>query len=299
MLSVLIPVYNFDVRPLVQDLHQQATELEVPCEILCFDDGSEKTFHEINQELEQLPLVRYRQLRENKGRAGIRNLLAGQARYDYLLFMDGDSKVVRGDYLQAYIDQLPTDAVLCGGRVYQNEPPVAPQLLFHWWYGKNREAIPRRQRAENSHHGFMTNNFLIPKKQFLKLLFDENIRQYGHEDTLFGFQLKQKGIDIVHLDNPLEHIGLEKNAVFLHKSKLAVENLVLLKRKYPELETRLVRSWQWLKKWNLTFPARILLKSLRPFFIKNLKGKRPKLFFFDLLKLSYYLEYEAHYSTRK
>lgn len=291
MLSVLIPVYNFDVRPLVQDLHQQATVLEVPCEILCFDDGSEKTFHEINQELEQLPLVRYRQLRENKGRAGIRNLLAEQARYDYLLFMDGDSKVVREDYLQAYIDQLPTDAVLCGGRVYQNEPPAAPQLFFHWWYGKNREAIPRKQRAENPHHGFMTNNFLIPKKQFLKVLFDENIRQYGHEDTLFGLQLKQKGIDIVHLDNPLEHIGLEKNAVFLHKSKLAVENLVLLKREHPELETRLIRSWQWLKKWNLTFPARILLKSLRPFFIKNLKGKRPRLLFFDLLKLSYYLEF--------
>ncbi|RME04221.1 MAG: glycosyltransferase family 2 protein, partial [Bacteroidetes bacterium] len=41
MLSILIPIYNFNVVELVMELHRQATELDEPVEILAFDDGSE------------------------------------------------------------------------------------------------------------------------------------------------------------------------------------------------------------------------------------------------------------------
>ena len=51
MLSILIPTYNYNVVPLVLDLHKQCLECEINFEILVFDDGS-KLFtienHKIN-----------------------------------------------------------------------------------------------------------------------------------------------------------------------------------------------------------------------------------------------------------
>ncbi|MBK9012976.1 MAG: hypothetical protein IPM82_02230 [Saprospiraceae bacterium] len=65
----------------------------------------------------------------------------------------------------------------------------------------------------------MTNNFLIPRQLFLEIQFDETLRQYGHEDTLFGMELARRQVPIVHIDNPLEHIGLEPVDVFLRKTE--------------------------------------------------------------------------------
>ena len=40
MLSILIPIYNFKVVDVVLELKAQAEKLDVPFEILCFDDAS-------------------------------------------------------------------------------------------------------------------------------------------------------------------------------------------------------------------------------------------------------------------
>lgn len=290
MLSILIPIYNYDVRSLVQELDRQAAALDVPCEIFCLDDGSEKVFQECNKRISSLPNVRYEELEANVGRASIRNRLAGRARFDYLVFMDCDSQIVRPDYLQRYLDLLPSDQVLCGGRVYEAKPPEDPNLYFHWWYGKKREQRTAAERASKPHHGFMTNNFLIPKNQFKRIWFDDNIRQYGHEDTLFGLQLKEKGIGVTHIENPLEHTGLEKKEVFISKSRQAIGNLADLVQRYPALDTRLISTWKKIKKQRMTFLLRPLLHLIRPFFLLMLSGKKPSLLFFDLLKLSYFLE---------
>ncbi len=290
MLSVLIPIYNFDVRLLVENLHRQAEKLDVDFEICCLDDASDAPFQELNRRLKMLEHVVYQELPQNIGRARIRNRLAEWARYDYLLFMDADSKVVSDDYLEQYLRFLPTASVLYGGRCYDNKPPEDPHLYFHWFYGINREQRSARDRALQPHHGFMTNNFLITKGAFQRIRFEEQITRYGHEDTLFGLQLKQNDIDIVHLDNPLEHIGLEKNDRFLKKSLEAVENLAFLIKKHPELETRLTRSFHFLQKYRLSQMVNTFLKILQPLFERNLKGKHPRLLLFDLMKLGYFLE---------
>ncbi len=290
MLSILIPVYNFDVRELVEELSHQASLLEIDCEIICLDDASEISWQNINEELKSFENVIYQSLDKNVGRAHIRNLLADKARFEYLLFLDCDSKTQTSYYLKNYVNRLPTHSVLYGGRTYQEEKPTDNTLWFHWWYGINREQMSVEARSKKPHHGFMTNNFLIPKKLFNQIRFDESLRQYGHEDTLFGWQLKKNGINVEHLDNPLIHIGLEKNEMFIDKSIQAIENLTILLKQYPELDTRLIATWQQLKKYQLASLVSILLKPLRPFIIKNLKGSKPQLKGFDLLKLSYFLE---------
>ena len=50
MLSVLIPIYNYDCRRLINSLSAQAENLDVEYEILAFDDGS-SLFLEENREV--------------------------------------------------------------------------------------------------------------------------------------------------------------------------------------------------------------------------------------------------------
>ncbi|MEM6320956.1 MAG: glycosyltransferase family A protein, partial [Bacteroidota bacterium] len=100
MISILIPVYNFDVTQLVSDLQKQANQLTIPIEILVFDDGSTADFKQKNRSIQTYPIVNYKELLHNLGRSAIRNALTKVANFPYLLFMDGDSKVVRVDYLK-------------------------------------------------------------------------------------------------------------------------------------------------------------------------------------------------------
>ncbi len=285
MLSILIPVYNYDVRPLVADLSAQCRAAAIAFEILCFDDGSRAGFRAMNRELRTLPQVRYEEMPENLGRSGIRNRLSAAARYDYLLFMDCDSGVVRDDYIAVYRSHLRPDRLLYGGRVYRSEKPADPALLLHWRFGRAREQAPASKRQQKPHHGFMTNNFVAPRHIARAIPFDERLVQYGHEDTLFGLELQNRGIPVQHLDNPLEHLGLETADVFLEKTERAIANLQWLKRENLSIETRLLRTEGRLRKYRLGSLARTLLGALRPVILKNLRSAHPDLRCLDLYKL--------------
>ena len=290
MLSILIPIYNFDIQVLVQDLQQQCLEARIPFEIICLDDGSTISFKKNNQSVKTLEGVIYQELPQNLGRSKIRNRLAERAQYPYLLYMDCDSKVVRQDYIQSYINQLAPNQLLYGGRVYNQHPPERTDLLFHWYYGRQREQQTFEQRKKQPYHSFMTNNFLIPKAIFASIQFDEQLTQYGHEDTLFGMELKNRNIPIIHLDNPLEHLGLETQVVFLQKTQKAIENLYLLHQQGHAIETKLLSLFQTIERYHLKGWARGSLRLLAPF-IKSRLSKHPKqLVWFDLYKLLYLLD---------
>ena len=140
MLSVLIPIYNFDIRPFVADLAEQAAALEVDCEIICFDDASDASFKELHKHLADNALVRYIESDENLGRSKVRNAMEREARYDNLLFLDCDGRVVRDDYLAQYA-QIHAYDVVYGGRVYPKDAPTDNALLFHWYCGKQKEEV--------------------------------------------------------------------------------------------------------------------------------------------------------------
>jgi len=285
MLSILIPVYNYDVTALVDELHQQGLAGNSPFEILCFDDGSEARYKATNKAINHCESVTYNELTQNVGRSKIRNLLAEAAQFKYLLFMDCDSKVVGPDYLKNYVERLKTDTLLYGGRCYQEEAPKDANLMLHWKYGREREAKSAVQRTLNPYHSFMTNNFLIPKKLFDAIKFDESLLQYGHEDTLFGLELLKRSIPIVHFDNPLEHTGLEQSIVFLNKTKQALENLSALYSKNKGIETRLLSYYHQLQRvglYHLLSPLNLMAGHL---IHNNLISSNPSLFLFDLFKL--------------
>jgi len=286
MLSILIPVYNFDVCALVKRLHQQALLLDVSFEFIVMEDASAPEFVAKNTVLQTLSNVQYIVLEKNMGRSKIRNHLAAKAQYDYLLFMDCDSMPVDDQYLQNYVTNLHPQQLLYGGRCYQPTPPFEQALYFHWWYGINREQSSAEQRQQQPHRSFMTNNFLIPKTIFQAIKFDENITQYGHEDTLFGIELEQRLIPIQHLNNPLEHIGLEENKVFIRKSRQAIQNLYDLHQKqYLDKEVKLLRFFIKTKLFHI--PISIIFSFIQSFLLRQLYSKTPSLLLFDVYKLGY------------
>jgi hypothetical protein len=292
MLSILIPSYNFDVRKLVHQLHQQGILLPVPFEIICIEDASLQEYVDLNQSINSLPFVTHQVLSKNLGRSKIRNYLATLAQYDYLLYMDCDSMPVSDTYLSNYIVQIQPNQLLYGGRCYQEQAPKDSELYFHWHYGIHREQSTSKDRQKNAYQSFMTNNFLIPKNIFQLIRFEETLTQYGHEDTLFGLELQQKNIPIYHIDNPLEHIGLESNHVFLKKSELAIQNLYILHSQHAvHGEIKLLHFFLQTKRLYLHYPLLIIFLFIKKILKKNLFSRHPQLTLFDFYKLGYLIQW--------
>jgi hypothetical protein len=74
----------------------------------------------------------------------------------------------------------------------------------------------------------MTGNFLIRRHVLLDIRFNERLQGYGHEDTLFGRQLREGKFKIQHINNAAVHNGLDSDADFINKTKNGLENLAFL-----------------------------------------------------------------------
>jgi glycosyltransferase involved in cell wall biosynthesis len=288
MLSILIPIYNFDVVGFVKDLSNQASVCNIKFEILCYDDGSTTEFKIKNKELSTLNNVVYTELPQNIGRSKIRNLLAEKSQFEYLLFLDCDSTTNNDLFVRNYIENLKLNTVVYGGRNYAKEAPVAKETHFRWWYGVNRETISAKERVKQPYDSFMTNNFLIPKTLFNAIKLDETLQGYGHEDTLFGIELKKKNIPILHIENPLCHIGLEGLDEFLQKTKEGIQNLhQLIQSGKVDESIKLFRFYKLVNKLGLSNKILKYYTKNKTTIEQKLAEKEPNLRWFDIYKLGY------------
>jgi GT2 family glycosyltransferase len=291
MLSILVPVYNFNIVSLVTELHRQASLAAVPFEIVVLDDCSSVLLRDQNKDVAKLPGVKFHELNRNIGRASIRNRLAGMAEFSSLLFMDCDSEVSEFNFIANYLPYCGQDVVVCGGRIYKPEPPDESELLLRWLYGTHREQLSASVRKDDPYHSFMTNNFLISRSILSQIQFDETIVQYGHEDTLFGFELRKRGIPIVHIQNPLIHIGLEIAREFIRKTSEGIENLITLVQEgkieqQDFKDIRLLQAYETLNRFRMVNLFLLLYFPMERVVMRNLLGANPSLRAFDLYKLS-------------
>ena len=51
MLSILITIYNYNLLPLVKELHQQCKDLNIEFEILTQDDASNSVYNSENEKI--------------------------------------------------------------------------------------------------------------------------------------------------------------------------------------------------------------------------------------------------------
>src|SRR5450759_454427 len=197
--------------------------------------------------------------KKNIGMAAIRNKLALEAKGDFLLFMDADVMLpgTAEAYILKWLPYMNNSLVICGGTLYHESAPGDPDKLLRWEYGKWREQKNAAERNKHPHAAFSTFNVMIGKSVFEKIRFNEELKQYGHEDTLLGYQLKKAGIGILHIDNGLMHEGLESNRDYLNKTKLGIENLSKLydnvtdKKAFSET-VRILRVYNRLRFFRLT-----------------------------------------------
>lgn len=300
MLSILIPVYNFNIVELAREIHLQAIGSRVSFEILIVDDGSGLSFREENRIVGDWKNVQYEELTINIGRARIRNKMAGMAGFPWLLFLDCDSRIARPDYIVSYLALCEKEVVICGGRTYAERKPVDPAYCLRWHYGRMREQKSASDRSFKPWNSFMTNNFVIARSVFDRISFDEGIHQYGHEDTLFGFELQRKGIPVIHIDNPLIHIGLETNEEFLKKTQEGVSNLTMLMHQKTAYRRemisgiKLLRHYAWLKRFHLLSLFLLFFSVFKKRIRDNLMSRHPRLFLFDMYKLGLLAEKEKN-----
>ena len=140
MLSILIPTYNYDVFPLVLELHKQALECGIAFEILVQDDASDAFLIE-NQKINSIKNCSFSRNETNLGRGRNINFLAKKAQYNGLLIMDCDTFPTQDNFIQNYISEIKKgEKIVFGGIEYQKEQPNNDQLL-RWIYDKTRESL--------------------------------------------------------------------------------------------------------------------------------------------------------------
>jgi len=293
MLSILIPTYNYNIINLVTELHQQAVDTYVDFEIIVMEDGS-TLYVEENKMVNDFEFCRQIVLNENTGRSAVRNKLADAAKYDHLLFIDCDAEMCSPYYVEKYVAFCKEECVVIGGTDYdpkENNPRYSLRLA----YGRQREARHAIDRSmEHTYHNFATFNFLISRSLFQKVRFDESIRGYGHEDTLFGHQLHELDVRFLQIENPLIHKGLDDNETFLRKTEEGTRNLYLLYKteRYPYLtdESKLLNAFVKIQRTGLTRLFSIVFRGLKPYLHSKLCQSKPSLRLYDIYKLLYLCE---------
>ena len=292
MLSILIPNHNYPVEPLVASLYNQLQKIEIEWEIRCYEDGSEEESYLQNKEaLARIPNLHHQYIRKNIGRAAIRNKLAKDAKYPYLLFVDSDMQYPNENYIAEYLKYKSDADAIYGGVSYSTEKPEN-NLLLRWQYGRQREVVPAIIRNIKPYISLKTCNLLIKKELMLKCPFDERLKKYGHEDTLHAISLSKVQASVLHIENPMLHLGLEDTEIFLEKSKMAMQNLAVMMDRDEQMldEINIVRFYRKIKKIRISNLLLFGFFMAEPLVIFILKSPFPSLYFYDIYKLGYLIK---------
>lgn len=288
MISILIPVYNYNVESLVAEIVEQIKRLGLAAEIVISDDCSNKEYLNQYKNLDCIKEVSILYSNLNHGRSINRNKLAEAAKNQYMIFIDSDVKLT-SNFVENYVKICKQCLVAVGGIIMANPEDDEGKFYFRRYFGISRESVSLAKRIQEPYRYFNSCNFLISKEVFKILTFNEEIITYGYEDTKFGSDLLLKGIKIHHIDNPVVHYPKDTLDEFLLKTESAIQNIADWINKTDEQEMnhlRLANIYFKLKRYKLLKITRFFLKILEPFILKKLKFKNPKLYYFDVYRLS-------------
>lgn len=283
-LSILIPVFNYDCTKLIELLVEQQKQLLCESEIVLGDDCSLPSFAAIYEQLKEKYLCRIVRPEHNIGAGEMRNLLAHSSLGKWCLFLDSDTLPIGKDFLSSYLCNAESDCVTCGGFVYEDTPP-RKDLLLRYVYGHQVEMKTAAQREQKPYDNFIGMSFLLPRN----IMMDEGFPQamgMGYEDAYFGCRLKERGILIHHINNPVLHSLKETSEQFLSTTRRYVYNLY----QHQHLlvgKVHLLDFYIRLTKIPGGHFIGFLFQFVEPLLRKQLTGSRPSLKLFTLYKLLY------------
>ncbi len=289
-LSIAIPTRNDDCSQTVSKLLEQARrETSLDFEILIADDASDNA-----EVIRQLNIIgnqegcRLIRLKENVGRAAVRNMLAREAKYDKVLFIDAGVDINNQDFLKTYILHANDADIVCGGWKTEVGAETAKANLrakYELDCEKNHTPL---QRNQHPYRSFRTVNFLVHKDILLNNPFPADMTGYGYEDVVFGKQAEKAGCTVLHIDNPVVYKSYEDNEAFVSKTIQSVNTLYIYRERigqYSKLHSIAFR----LRKLRLDSLMVFLYKQRSETWKKQLCGNCPSLRMLSLLKLGCYL----------
>ena len=295
MLSVLIPIYNYNAFPLVFELYKQCLECNLEYEIICQNDASNAFLTE-NSEINTLENCCFSSNETNLGRGKNINKMSRKATYEWLLILDCDTFPQSSDFIKKYHSEIQKNEnpIIFGGILYKSEKPEKDQLL-RWDYGHKRESLSVEKRKRKPNSRALTSNLLLKKELFLQYPFDENITKYGYEDLYFMLTLEANKIKASHIENPTFHLNLETSTLFLNKTKTSLENLVyILNSKKADLkDSKIITVYSLLKKLKLTHFTVYFFNLFEHKITAQLISSKPSLFLFDLYKLGHFCRLQS------
>jgi len=288
MISVLIPVYNYNIVALVTHIHTQLQLCNVAFEIICLDDASTSDMINENDSISNLEFTSYLKSKENLGRTNARQYLSEKANYEWLLFLDADVIPKTELFISHYLKFIDSDfEAIYGGFAYHEKAPDSNYIL-RWKYGKTHEQVQAIERNKRPYKVIISANFMIKKSVFSVI--NSQIEQKGYGfDNFFAALLKMKQIKVVHIDNEAYHLGIETSKAYLIKKEKAAETLLSLHNanKIGNHQNDLLHVFIKLKRYRLHNIFALVYKLFKKPIQHNLLSSNPSMKLLQLYRISF------------
>ena len=300
MISVLIPVYNYNIVALIKEIHSQVIDCKIPFEIIALEDGSTSENITINQEINTFSDTKLLISKKNIGRIAARQILSDNAKFDWLLFLDADTMPKSKTFIASYLTLFNSnfDAIY-GGCAYEETKPK-PEFMLRWVYGKVKEEVAANIRNDKPYKSIVSVNFMIKKAIFNLINSQINHRGYGL-DNMFGALLKSNQIKVHHVNNEVYHLGLEASDLYLEKKEEAAQTLLRLykEEKISNRDNELLTLFKKLKRFKLNNLASLFYKIFKNGLKKNLTSSKPSIKILQLYRITYMCYFDLNSEAKK
>lgn len=287
MISILIPIYNYNVENLILKLKEELIRENYNFEIICCDDFSSNNY---NSELEKNSVVTFVKNETNIGRTETRQKLANLATHNWLLFLDADVIPEKEIFLKTYLKAITEkDFKVCFGGVTYKDLTIENNQNLRLNYGLKKEGVDYEVRLKNPYKTICSANLLIEKNVFTTINNSLKGNLYGY-DNIFAVKLKQQKKVVHHLDNAVFHLGLEDNRSYLKKKELAAETLynAYLKGEIKESDNQLLKTYVFLNKIKVVKLFSCIFCKFNKHMKRNILGKNPSIFLLNCYRLGYF-----------
>jgi hypothetical protein len=201
--------------------------------------------------------------------------LADASRAPYLLFLDADMLPDAPDFLDRWLALAGERPAAAFGGFSLDQAPRLPAYAVHRRMALSSDCAPLERRRRTPEKYVFTSNLLIRRDVFEEIPFDVGFSGWGWEDLEWAARVSRRH-EILHVDIPATHLGLDPASVMAAKYEQSVANFARLAGSHPDMvrdyplyraarilkAAPLRRLWRpWLKTLALAEAAPVALRA--------------------------------------